>query len=1568
MASDRPGQTTTKEAGLPLFAHSQTPIRSRRADRVQQQRQPLYEDSSSGSDQQKSFLVLSAESSPIVDAFEPTMYSGSRSANLTPTGTGTVQEAPVAGPSKVMGGDSSTVSTRIDADSSFFPMTSPLASRQGGNDDEEGGGRFASSTGESKASTPVRRLDAPKAINSRGSRLGAQMGRSKSGQHQPITSLQSSPADSHNSPNSTTYNTRAPSSSSTTSPTRKGLVSPGQDNLIGARSIAARIKNDMQEQQSYTMSRDGNRERYTGNGEGVASMASRWDSIAGGSSGYAPPIRESYLSSRGGDREAGAYFAEGNEVPSNRTALTPLAPSAFARQEKVGRDIAREPGDQSWDSSSHTLSSLQEQDKGNNSPRRLSRMSSHGDIYSVASSPPGVISSDRDPGTVPSLVGAAAKVGRLSRLQYNKGDAMAISSGPGWDMSNTSARNVSAFNRRTSLMGRASNPNMLADYKRVEPTSDQAQTAHSSQKSSISSNAQDTVTQTSSVNDHSSSSSSRTGERRELLLPALNGMRHAVQGATTTPTETFMKKGDRRRSSAIHQMNVPPNVSSREESEANHQLSPPMANAVQDFHQRTPSMETNPSPAMTEDTWQRVNEAGKRNNLATAHELSMSSSPMQKAIGTTREARLLTSRQGVKVGQLSDEAIVQLGAVPGVEPSSLLNSNGQSLSSKNILTIALQKAQSAVLLDSSNNVPDAIMAYRQAVRLLEEVMERVSPKNSTRTSRKSSREEERRRLKVIHDTYADRIRLLSMIYSPEDDEPTSLGDESLNGRSASSLHLNSSDDAKHLQGLGIGGEETEMDQKEMPQIAISGETGNQQTVAEDGKEILMDSTYEAKHTSLHRSDSDSSYRSAQGPALIRTGGVPTGLQLPNDRLRSQSNMLNVGGDEDLPTPATPYFDIDPNLVSAAEGSSTTVGSVGDQQDQASITGLRFPPSGERQRSRSPHDRMNRGVSSLHNVPSAKAISADESRSDSQTSRRYVSVGSDALFQKELSNSQSNLVRQPPVETTPIKRTTTEMQSIEAGEPPLNISPSQTPTMSTRARAMTTSEVNRPSETARNLVSSNVLSGTISQRRKNTAGLDGNGTTSGILGGDDESGYGARTLARTFSQSSTDIDTIRDRNAGGTTSPEEREARAGIKASTSGRKRAISQPSNRRPSIPSSFMMNNQNPPGSPHGPPPVPRITRKASMPLSPLLILQQSQQQQQQGTLKAASGAMPSSGTGSGASGFRFPSPAPSTSSGYHALGTPATPFPSYPWSAQTIGGSSSEGKGAILSDIFASPLPSMQMGAIPSFSSNSHPVNLPWIGITNSLPESSSISLPPTQKNLRPFHTMRLLHVSIERGSYITKRLYLPRELWLQQGSRLLAIETKVRMLESISSGIDGIDQAGHFLLHPTYSDAPGLNAINASKFLKLLEEFEIMLIEVQNTLAKKLGFLETVAGKKAGNSFGSLGSKLTRSLDRMTNNSKHLDTPATYIEGLSRLFVRSQVLGDHLSTLHRSKRQSDEYHTSPTRDTEWEKISVDSYATLPAELKKNIEMKLKRFSEFFTNVILRFVLRDVAILMDK
>ncbi|KAL5519003.1 hypothetical protein ACEPAH_686 [Sanghuangporus vaninii] len=103
-------------------------------------------------------------------------------------------------------------------------------------------------------------------------------------------------------------------------------------------------------------------------------------------------------------------------------------------------------------------------------------------------------------------------------------------------------------------------------------------------------------------------------------------------------------------------------------------------------------------------------------------------------------------------------------------------------SSRRALTRALELAREAVRLDSTNDDPHgAIRAYGESVALLNEVMERVMRGEDTERRRNGRRrsivaqEEELRRLRSIHDTYADRMNILSLIYSiPTDGQPPEL--------------------------------------------------------------------------------------------------------------------------------------------------------------------------------------------------------------------------------------------------------------------------------------------------------------------------------------------------------------------------------------------------------------------------------------------------------------------------------------------------------------------------------------------------------------------------------------------------------------------------------------------------------------------------------------------------------------------------------------------------------------------------------------------------------------------------
>lgn len=113
------------------------------------------------------------------------------------------------------------------------------------------------------------------------------------------------------------------------------------------------------------------------------------------------------------------------------------------------------------------------------------------------------------------------------------------------------------------------------------------------------------------------------------------------------------------------------------------------------------------------------------------------------------------------------------------------------------------------------------------------------------------------------------------------------------------------------------------------------------------------------------------------------------------------------------------------------------------------------------------------------------------------------------------------------------------------------------------------------------------------------------------------------------------------------------------------------------------------------------------------------------------------------------------------------------------------------------------------------------------------------------RPFYLMRLIAGSIETGGYITPRLYVPKELWSQAGVKLVALETKVRMLDLLYTGLDGFERFDELLLRQN-SDARGTRE-QAVRMVQELDAFGDLQDMIQTTLFKKLGYSPTAAGKK-------------------------------------------------------------------------------------------------------------------------
>ncbi|EGN91563.1 hypothetical protein SERLA73DRAFT_128138 [Serpula lacrymans var. lacrymans S7.3] len=206
---------------------------------------------------------------------------------------------------------------------------------------------------------------------------------------------------------------------------------------------------------------------------------------------------------------------------------------------------------------------------------------------------------------------------------------------------------------------------------------------------------------------------------------------------------------------------------------------------------------------------------------------------------------------------------------------------------------------------------------------------------------------------------------------------------------------------------------------------------------------------------------------------------------------------------------------------------------------------------------------------------------------------------------------------------------------------------------------------------------------------------------------------------------------------------------------------------------------------------------------------------------------------------------------------------------------------------------------------------------------------------------------------GGYITRRLHVPQEVWSQGGAKLSNILEKVRVVEVLCSALEEMQQysAEYFGAGSVCSGfALGIGSVGrkeAEAWMSKLEEFSAVCDSVVANFGKKLGVGEGFVLKKSSG-VTSWGGKLTRQFDKFTNG-KNLDSPAAYVNGLSKLFSQTQLLDEHTKALT----------SQPI---------APIYAAFPTDVRSTVEVRLRRVSEFFATVVLTFVVRDLAQLLEK
>ncbi|KAI9462309.1 hypothetical protein BJY52DRAFT_1256249 [Lactarius psammicola] len=752
-------------------------------------------------------------------------------------------------------------------------------------------------------------------------------------------------------------------------------------------------------------------------------------------------------------------------------------------------------------------------------------------------------------------------------------------------------------------------------------------------------------------------------------------------------------------------------------------------------------------------------------------------------------------------------------------------------SSRRALTKALELAREAVKLDSTNDDPyGAVVAYGKSVALLSKVMERVmSGEDSTESIRRRggrrrsvvAQEEEVRRLKAIHDTYADRMNILSLIYSitppphsPSTLYPTSISTSTDSTQPPSPVSASPSSDSSDHHLL----REPSAAQFDGADIRrLSQETAKYELFEGGDPSELETSGYNHPYSAASVSqpfDNDPETPIARETVVVPNGKrstapPPARHQPPSPPPAGPSSGLRPRATSDLPPPAPPpHSALPPAPHQPISGRHLNATRPRGQSTSHSRTGSnsRLEPLQE-ERDKQPEQQTSQG-------------------------QQRVNPGVDDDLRHQPRSTQMDAARTQPLPPLPsadslaVSRDTEPVQDRSPTSVKFGSRPRGGSTFSTR------SEIISPAT----LISNSTTMGTISQRRSKTSAPPATSTTSSIQSAD-----------------AVPPPTLKPKMLSLTTS---------VPPPSYARSRASSQPG-QRPSItglPSLSYDASVRPPSAVAMLPRKTSVSSKSNSSLPQITVV----------------------------TGYLSP-----------PLDTPANQLVPPP------------------------PIPH------------------------SNLPTTPTSPLPPTAPSdplRKPYHMMSLLrHTMISKtGGYITQRLH--------GGARLLNLPEKVRVVEVLCSSLEEVQHTSGGVFgagNVSASLAPGIGKKEGELWSLKLEEFSNVCDGVVANFGKKLGVGEGFMIKK-NSGVTSWGGKLTRQLDKLTNQ-KNLDSPASYVQGLSRLFAQVQLLDEH------------------SRAVSMQPIAP-AYASLTPELRSAIESKLRRSSEFFATVVLTFVVRDMAQLLDK
>ncbi|PSK46375.1 hypothetical protein B9Z65_5343 [Elsinoe australis] len=284
------------------------------------------------------------------------------------------------------------------------------------------------------------------------------------------------------------------------------------------------------------------------------------------------------------------------------------------------------------------------------------------------------------------------------------------------------------------------------------------------------------------------------------------------------------------------------------------------------------------------------------------------------------------------------------------------------------------------------------------------------------------------------------------------------------------------------------------------------------------------------------------------------------------------------------------------------------------------------------------------------------------------------------------------------------------------------------------------------------------------------------------------------------------------------------------------------------------------------------------------------------------------------------------------------------------------------------------------------------------SSSPRTSKETIPPTPFEpcpdsalLRPFWLMRLISntTTHPRGAYITTRLFMPHEAWLNRSAKLKNLEDKISACDLLTAALARLGE---------------VDTLDADAVLAELQQFEEVMERVQNMLIKKLGNEVGVSasgalfkdadkasadsppdGMKESKSSGKFSWRKLRgkgsvsSSAGLTNPAKTGTSESTTMQTVP----MTSFAGVEKRTAHRHEALRDAVFEGPHKDYMasiaklCEAVQVLDQVARQVEdpgLKHTssthigLEFSTRHAAEFFGFYICRFLLSDIGTLIDK